>query len=161
MSKSVFYSFHFDRDFWRVQNVRNIGSLDATEPVTPQKWETVKGGGDPAIEKWIAEQMAGKAAVVVLVGAETASRKWVKREIAYAWDHDIPLVGVRINGLRDSDQKTDPAGANPFAEVGLQRGGTVADHVSLHKPGGSDSKQVHASITANMESWVNGAYRRT
>jgi len=38
--------------------------------------------------------MAYKSAIVVLVGAETASRRWVQYEIAHAWDNYKPLVGV-------------------------------------------------------------------
>lgn len=28
MARNVFFSFHFSNDFWRTQQVRNIGALD-------------------------------------------------------------------------------------------------------------------------------------
>lgn len=121
----------------------------------------MKRQGDRAIEKWIADQMAHKTAVVVLVGARTASRPWVRHEIAYAWDNDKPLVGVRIHGLADLNRNTDSSGANPFALVNLERGGSVGDHVPIFDPSGSNSQAVYADIKANLTTWVGNAYRRS
>lgn len=160
MAKSVFYSFHYARDAWRVQQVINIGSIENQTILNAQDWEEVKGRGDPAIEAWINDQMANKSAVVVLVGAETESRPWVVYEIAKAWDEKRPVVGIRIHGLADSSGNTDTPGKNPFGSVSLQGGGTVADYVQLHDPTGATSQDVHATIAAGLESWVDGAYRR-
>ncbi len=104
--------------------------------------------------------MAYKRAVVVLVGAQTASRPWVLYEIGKAWDDKRPLVGVRIHGLEDSNGKTDSAGTNPFSLVKLQNGKTVGYYVQLHNPSGSNSRAVHASIRTNLATWVNNAYKR-
>ncbi|WP_256350498.1 TIR domain-containing protein [Pseudomonas gingeri] len=30
MARNVFFSFHFKNDFWRTQQVRNIGTLEPT-----------------------------------------------------------------------------------------------------------------------------------
>ena len=92
MAKSVFYSFHSDRDAWRVQQIIQMGALEGQPILNAQQWEEVKRKGDAAIEKWIADQMAYKSAVVVLIGAQTASRPWVRHEIAYAWDNHKPLA---------------------------------------------------------------------
>lgn len=161
MAKSVFYSFHYDRDAWRVQQVRNMGVLDGQPLLNAQDWEQVRRQGDAVIQQWIKDQMAYKAAVVVLIGAETASRPWVRHEIAYAWDNHKPLVGVRIHGLADGNAYTDPYGDNPFSKVVLQGGGTVGDYVPVYNPTGSDSKSVYASINANLTGWVANAYKRS
>lgn len=158
---AVFYSFHYDRDFFRVQQIRNMGAVEGQKIANAQDWESVKKGGDAAIEKWIADQMAYKTALVVLVGAKTASRKWVRREIAYAWDNKKPLVGVRIHGLADASSSTDLKGENPFAAVTLKGGGTVGDYVTLHSPSGSNSKAVYADIKANLSTWTKNAYKRS
>ena len=55
--RQVFYSFHFDNDVMRVQQIRNIGVIEGNEPVSPNKWEEIKRKGDNAIEKWIDENM--------------------------------------------------------------------------------------------------------
>jgi hypothetical protein len=159
MAKAVFYSFHYERDAWRIQQVINMGALEGQPILNAQEWEEIKRRGSAAIEKWIDEQMAYKSAVVVLVGAETAERPWVKYEIEFAWERKKPLVGIRINGLADVSGKTDPVGANPFAEVVLPGGGTAGDYVPLHMPSGSDSQAVYASIKQNLTTWVDGAYK--
>ncbi len=161
MAKSVFFSFHYDRDAWRVQQIINIGALEEQTILTAQKWEEVKRKGDAAIEKWIAEQMSYKRAVVVLVGNQTANRPWVRHEIAYAWDNRKPLVGIRIHGLQDRNRKTDRAGENPFLKVKLKGGGSVGDYVPLHTPSGTSSQAVFATITKNLTGWVEGAYKRS
>ncbi|GAA2524179.1 TIR-like protein DUF1863 [Rarobacter incanus] len=74
MAKSVFYSFHYDRDAWRVQQIIQMGALEGQPIFNAQQWEEVKRKGDAAIEKWIADQMAYKSAVVVVIGAQSASR---------------------------------------------------------------------------------------
>ena len=81
MKRRVFYSFHYKPDNWRASKVRNIGAIEGNQPATDNDWETVKRGGDRAIERWIAGQMRGRSCTVVLVGANTANRKWINREI--------------------------------------------------------------------------------
>jgi len=161
MAKSVFYSFHYDRDAWRVQQIMQMGRLDGQTILNAQQWEEVKRQGDAAIKKWIEEQMKYKSAVVVLIGAQTASRLWVRREIAYAWDNYKPLVGVRIHGLADRNGKSDAYGENPFSKVTLKGGGTVGDHVPVYNPSGVSSQDVYAAINANLTTWVDSAYKRS
>lgn len=53
MARKVFFSFHYDPDCWRASQIRNIGALEGNSPVSDNKWEEIKKGGDTAIEKWI------------------------------------------------------------------------------------------------------------
>ena len=62
MARKVFFSFHFKPDSWRAAKVRNIGLVEGNQPVSDNDWEKVKGGGDPAIKKWIAGQLSGSPA---------------------------------------------------------------------------------------------------
>lgn len=158
---AVFYSFHYDRDAWRVQQIINMGVVEGQPLLNAQKWEEVYRQGETAIKNWIANQMKYKTTVVVLVGAETATRPWVRYEIGYAWDNYKPLVGIHINGLADSNGRPDRRGENPFEKVTLTDGGTVADHVPpLITPAGGTTQEVHASIRANLTTWVNSARGR-
>lgn len=161
MARTVFYSFHYDRDAWRVQQVAKMGQVEGQPIMNAQDWEQVKRKGDAAIKKWISDQMAYKKAVVVLIGAETASRPWVHFEIAKAWDDRRPLVGIRIHGLADSLGRTDSVGANPFEKVSLQNGGKVADYVPIFSPSGITSKDVYANIATNLPGWIDRAYKRS
>ncbi|PPF34412.1 TIR domain-containing protein [Rathayibacter sp. AY1A3] len=160
MAKTVFYSFHYDNDAWRVQQIINMGALEGQPLLNSQEWEEVKRKGDAAIEKWIDDKMAYKKAVIVLIGSETADRRWVDYEIRKAWDAKKPLIGIRIHGLADSSGSTDSAGANPFAKVSLKDGTKVSDYVSVITPSGSTSKDVHADIKANLATWADQAYAR-
>ncbi|MFJ8896658.1 TIR domain-containing protein [Leifsonia sp. NPDC102414] len=161
MTASVFFSFHYDRDNWRVQQIKNLGIVEGQPVLEGQDWEEVKRGGQEGIKKWIGSQMAGKKAVVVLAGAKTAERPWVQYEIRKAWQDKIPLVGIRIHGMKGSDGQTDTFGADPFAQIPTQGGGTLANYLTLYNPSGSTSTDVFASISSNIESWVNSAYKRS
>jgi hypothetical protein len=160
LAKSVFISFHYDRDYWRVQNVIQMGAIEGGNLLSPQDWEATRRRGQQAIKNWIDRQMAYTRAVVVLVGAQTATRDWVIYEITKAWNEKRPLVGIRIHGLKDSNQRPDTPGPDPFARVALDGGGTVANYVTLYDPVGYDSQTVHASIRANLTRWVDSAYKR-
>ncbi|MDN7429923.1 hypothetical protein CFB89_14495 [Burkholderia sp. AU16741] len=158
MTRKVFFSFHFDADSWRASKVRQMGALEGNEPVSGNDWETVKRGGDVAIERWIASQMSGRTCAVVLVGAQTASRPWVKYEIRKAWERGLGVVGVRIHGLTDQNLRTATPGANPFAGFNLSQT-SLSQIVPLHDPAGLDSKAVYASIEKNLDAWVEDAIR--
>ena len=86
MKRHVFYSFHYNQDNWRAAQVRNIGVIEGNRPATDNDWESVKKGGENAIKKWISEQLQGRTCTVVLVGFETADRKWINHEIVKSWD---------------------------------------------------------------------------
>ena len=86
MTRRVFFSFHYQRDAWRASQVRNIGVIEGNASATDNKWEEVKRGGDAAIRRWIDEQLTGRSCTIVLVGAETADRQWVKYEIEKSWN---------------------------------------------------------------------------
>ncbi len=157
---AVFYSFHYQRDAWRVQQIMQMGVVEGQPLLNAQDWEKVKRQGDRAIRNWIDGQMRSKRAVVVLVGAETAGRPWVQYEIQQAWTKRHPLVGIRIHNMADKAGNRDHRGANPFTRVPVPGGGTVADHVRLHEPWGFTTQQVYRSIKTNLEGWIRSADRR-
>ncbi len=149
MAKSVFYSFHYDRDAHRVQLVRNINALEGQPLLNSQKWEEVLRKGDKAIGDWIRAQMAYKKAVIVLIGQQTAGRKWVEYEINQAWSDKRPLLGVRIHGL-SSMGAVDGRGASPFS---AGSGIPVFDPTVLDMWGNIDSKATYGKLADNLEWW--------
>lgn len=88
----VFYSFHFDNDVMRVQQVRNIGVIEGNQPASPNDWEEIKRKGKAAVQNWIDENMKYKRCVIVLVGSETTNREWVRYEIEKAWNDGKALL---------------------------------------------------------------------
>ena len=85
MGRRVFYSFHYNNDNWRVQQIRNMGKVEGNSPVTSNEWEEVKRKGDDNIKRWINSAMEYRSCVVVLAGRYTANRKWINYEIENAW----------------------------------------------------------------------------
>ena len=154
---AVFYSFHYERDVHRVQLIRNMGSVEGRKLLNAQEWEAVRVNSDDAIRYWIEEQMKWKSTVVVLIGAETASRRWVKYEIQRAWDLRKPLLGIRIHGL-SSMGSTDAQGADPFCSIngfkGYNPGLPIFDPTQHDFWGKIDSKATYDELSSHLKSWV-------
>ncbi len=117
MARRVFYSFHYKPDSTRAALVRQIGSIEGNRPATDNGWETITKGGATAIKKWIADQMEGKSCSVVLVGSDTADRKWINYEIVESWNDGMGVVGIHIHGLKNLDGKIAAKGKNPFGFI--------------------------------------------
>ncbi len=158
MARKVFYSFHFDNDHWRVSQVKEMGSLEGNAELAKNDWEAVKRGGAPAIERWINDQMLGKSCAVVLVGAETAERPWVKYEIKKAWEEKKGVVGIRIHRLLNNARppQASYAGNNPFSAFTIGSN-PMLSIAALYDPPGLDSKAVYASIRDNIADLVEKA----
>ena len=71
--RQVFYSFHFDNDVMRVQQIRNMGVIEGNPATSPNNWEQLKRQGESSIKRWINENMKYKSCVVVLVGSDNLS----------------------------------------------------------------------------------------
>lgn len=152
MAKSVFYSFHYDRDVHRVQLVRNLNALEGQPVLNAQEWEKVRARGQKAVLDWIHREMSYKKAVIVLIGKETATRPWVRYEIEKAWADKKPLLGIRIHGL-SSLGNIDVAGSNPFTGVAGVSKVPIFDPSSADWSGKTDSKATYKTLRENIEAW--------
>ncbi len=153
--RQVFYSFHYDKDVFRVQQIRNIGALEDNQPASPNTWETINRYGDDAIKKWIDNNMQNRSCVIVLVGEQTANRKWVKYEIKKAWNDGRGLLGIYIHNIKDPRPGYGYCrqGANPFASftLGARR---LSDIVPCINPNPRDA---YNDIRNNMDKWIEEA----
>ena len=152
--RQIFYRFHYDNDVFRVQQIRNIGALEDNKPVSHNEWETVKRGGDKAIEKWIDDNMKYRSCVVVLIGEDTHKRPWVKYEIKKAWEDGKGLLGIHINNLKDPKTGTCSKGINPFDQFTFKDNKGNIKTIPCKTPSVSDA---YNSIKNNIESWVEEA----
>jgi len=117
MARRVFFSFHYQRDIWRVNQIRNLPEIigDAAAGFQDASlWEESKRKGDDAIKKLIDYGLAGTTVTVVCVGTETANRKYINYEIDESIKRGNGLVAVQIHHLKDKTGKTDLAGAIPY-----------------------------------------------
>lgn len=117
--RNVFFSFHFERDIWRVNQVRNCQIVPSVTPsgrffLDPAGWESLKRQGDDAVRNWIARNMSGTSVTVVLIGADTSTRPWVKHEIKKSIQDGKGLLGVRIHALKNESGLSDSMGVNPL-----------------------------------------------
>lgn len=156
MARRAFYSFHYKPDCHRAAQVRNMGAIDGNAPASDNDWETVVGGGDKAIQKWIDDQLYGKSCAVVLIGTNTAGRKWINYEIKKAWDDGKGLVGVHIHCLKDLSGTNCSQGSNPFTGFNVN-GTSLSSIVKTYNPPYYDSKQVYAYIKDNLAAWFDEA----
>lgn len=155
MPKSVFYSFHFDNDVFRVQQVRNMGALDGNPPVTANEWESIKRQGTTAVQNWIQNNMSHKKCVIVLIGSKTYERPWVQYEIKKAWNDGRGVLGVYVHNLNCPRNGTCTQGTNPFQQfkVGTTN---MANIVPCYNPASTDA---YNTIKNNIDSWVEEAIR--
>ena len=158
MARRVFYSFHYKPDNWRVSQVRNIGTVEDSKPASDNDWETVTLGGDAKIEKWIADQMNGRSCTVLLIGNETANRKWINHEIIKTWNDKKGIVGIYIHNLKDRNSNQATKGANPFDYIKVNDV-ALSSIVKAYNPPYADSKDVYKYISENIESWIDEAIR--
>ena len=158
MARRVFYSFHYTPDNWRASQVRNIGVIEGNRPATDNDWETVTKGGDKAIKNWIADQMYGRSCTVVVVGTNTAGRKWINHEIIKSWDDGMGIVGIHIHGLRNRDKNVSNKGENPFASIGYgNTGKKLSSIVKCYNPSGSNSRERYDWIQTHLSNAVEEA----
>jgi hypothetical protein len=80
-------------------------------------FEAVQKEGDEAVKRWINGQLEGTSVTVVLIGAETSSRKWVRYEIQRSYDKGNGIVGIYIHNLKDQNGQTDTKGDLDFGKI--------------------------------------------
>ena len=66
------------------------------------------------LKNWIDSNLKYKSCLIVLIGSETASSRWVRYEIRRAWELNLGIFGVRIHNLKDQNGETSSFGRSPF-----------------------------------------------
>jgi hypothetical protein len=100
--------------------------------------------------------MKGKSCIVVLIGNDTAGRKWIKHEIKKAWEAKKGVVGIYVHNLKDKDSTQSTKGSNPFDSVTID-GKKLSDTVKVYDPPYSTSTNVYDHIKTNIDGWVEKA----
>ena len=116
MARRVFFSFHYQRDVWRVNQIRSMPNITGCAAAGFQDaslWEDAKRKGETAIKKLIDDGLQNTSVTVVCVGSKTAGRKYINYEIDQSIARGNGLVAVQIHDLEDNNGNTDTAGAIP------------------------------------------------
>ena len=109
--------------------MRNMSKVDGSSTFSDNDWEEVKTKDEKTIKKWIESQMAMRSCLVVLIGATTSSRKWVKYEIEKAYELQKGIAGIRIDRLKDQNGDQTFQGADPFYHMYTKDGSRLSNHV--------------------------------
>ena len=116
MARRVFFSFHYQRDVWRVNQIRNIYNVIGTAAAGFQDaslWEEAKKKGYAVITSLIDKGLENTSVTVICIGYKTAGRTYINYEINQSLKRGNGLVGILIHHLRDKYGKTDPVGRIP------------------------------------------------
>ena len=116
MARRVFFSFHYQNDIWRVNQVRNSHVVEGCAAAGFQDaslWEEALRRGDAAVKRLIDQGLNGTTVTAVLIGEHTASRPYVDYEIERSLQRGNGLLGVRIHNLKNQHGWTSNAGPVP------------------------------------------------
>ena len=117
MARLVFFSFHYQRDIFRVNQIRNIPQITgcaAAGFVDSSIWEEAKRKSDAAVQQLIDTNLAGSSVTVVCIGEKTAGRKFINYEIQKSIDRGNGVLGLKIHHLKSILVGADSEGDVPF-----------------------------------------------
>lgn len=118
MARTVFFSFHYQRDIWRVNQIRNIPNITGSAAAgfkDASLWEEAKKKSDYTIKSMIDKALNGTTVTVVFIGAKTAGRKFINYEIEQSLKRGNGIVGIQIHHLKNQLGETDVIGDIPKA----------------------------------------------
>jgi hypothetical protein len=114
--RKTYFAFHYERDIWRANQVRKSGLLFGAKSVgfvDRSLWEKAKTRGTTALENLILDGLNDTSVTVVLLGSETATRRWVQFEVEQSVLRKNAIVGVRIHHLLNQHGQGGRLGAVP------------------------------------------------
>jgi len=174
IKRQVFFSFHYSNDVWRAAQIRNLGVVEGQKFFSDNDWESVRYKSDSLIKRWIDTELNMRSCVVVLIGKETYSRKWVQYEIEQAWQKGKGIVGIYIHNIKNSNGEQSVKGKNPFDEFFIDKTFNYIAHrstpmdsneirlssvVKTYNSPYYTSEYVYNDIKENIESLIEEAIR--
>lgn len=158
MKRKVFYSFYHQADKERAARIQQLPIVDGSSYESEQDWQAIVDHGPAIIESWIDEQLKGKSCTIVLIGSDTAHRKWIKHEIQRSWDYGKGLLGIHIHHLEDNGGRQGLKGQNPFNSFTIRQDGRrLSDVVKTYDPPLTDNQAVLEYIEQNLSHWIEEA----
>ncbi len=124
-----FFSFHYQNDIWRVNQVRNSwryqkenrriseGFYDASI------WETSQRKGSDSLKALIREGIKNSSVTAILFGSNTFERRWVRYEIARSVIKGNGLLAVKVHRMANQQGYVAHEGPNPLDYMGLYNTG--------------------------------------
>jgi hypothetical protein len=110
MARRVFFSFHYGRDIWRANQVRNSWVTQDREAAgffDASLWEKAKTKGQDAIERLIDGALQNTSVTVVLIGSQTAGRRYIAYEIQQSFARGNGMLGVYMTPGREQAHRLE------------------------------------------------------
>lgn len=123
MARRVFFSFHYEDDIWRANQVRNsnvVVGVKCAGFFDHSEYQEAKKKSSDELKRLIQRKISGTSVTVVLIGSKTANRRYVKYEIAQSIVHKNGLLGIYIHHLKDQRGNTTARGAKPAISAGVE-----------------------------------------
>lgn len=122
--RRVFFSFHYQQDVWRVNQIRNSwryqreAQREAAGFFDGSIWERSQRTSDESLKTLIREGISNTSVTCVLAGQHTYARRWVRYEIARSIIKGNGLLVVQIHNCRNQLGYTSQPGPNPLDHMG-------------------------------------------
>ncbi|MBI3782841.1 MAG: TIR domain-containing protein [Deltaproteobacteria bacterium] len=123
MARRVFFSFHYDDDVWRANQVRNsnvVAGADVAGFFDHSEYQEAKKEGKTGIENMIRGHLRNTSVTVVLMGTHTWERPWVKFEISESAGRKNGFLGIYIHHLKNQQGVTSMRGSKAAVPSGVE-----------------------------------------
>lgn len=117
MARYTFFSFSYeDVKNFKVNVVRNSWLLNNSSEtfIDGSIWEKEKSKGASVIKNIIETGLNKTSVTTILIGSDTAARRWVKYEIIKSFERGNGLLAIHINRIRGKEQVISAKGKNPL-----------------------------------------------
>lgn len=162
MARTVFFSFHYQRDVMRAQIVKQHhvtkGNYTAAGFFDGSLEEKAKKEGDEVVRGMINRGLKGCTVLCVLIGKETYTRRWVDYEIFKSIELGMGVFGIRIHQIPDPHEGVDTAGGSPFTYLGYGRKDGKLLPMIKYKDGWKDAPY-QSLITESAAAYLEGTDR--
>lgn len=122
MARRVFFSFDFESDLGRADQVRRSDAVsphDLSGFFGREEYDEAQRRDKDGIQRLIQRHLKTAAVTVVLIGARTAAHPWVRYEIDQSIEQKNGLLGVYVGHLRDENGRTPTQGLKPIVPPGV------------------------------------------
>jgi hypothetical protein len=122
MARTSFFSFSYeDVKNFRVNVVRNSWLLNKENIFKYGSiWEKEKNKSVSVIKPLIDNGLKGTSVTAVLIGSDTANRRWINYEIIKSFEKGNGILAIHINRIKDKTQKITSKGLNPFDRLAIE-----------------------------------------
>src|ERR1019366_2170566 len=124
MARRTFFPFHYKPDVSKAWIVRNSwvtkvaqGQRDDAGFFDSSVFEAEQRESDDALKGFLRRGLENTTVTCILVGQQTALRRWVRYEIFRSFIRGNGLLAVRINSIASLNSPATLAGSDPFGSL--------------------------------------------